>query len=118
MCPSSVLALEHRPSPTTDQVEDQHYHRNNKQKVDQSTTDTAEHPQQPQDQHNNQNCPKHDSPRSQRAHQSFVFSARRLIQARFTHVSMLRQIGMAFCAVLDNTENNSLAQKEHKSNIV
>jgi hypothetical protein len=40
-------------SATAQQVEDQHYHRNHKQKVNQRAADAADHPQQPQDQQNN-----------------------------------------------------------------
>jgi hypothetical protein len=41
------------PSAAAEQVKDQHYHRNNKQQVNQTAADTAEHPQQPQNQKNN-----------------------------------------------------------------
>ena len=50
------------PSAAAEQVKDQHYHRSNKQQVNQTTADTPEHPQQPQNQQNNKDRPKHSSP--------------------------------------------------------
>jgi hypothetical protein len=41
--------LDNAPAPTK-QLKDQHYRRNNKQQMDQTTADTAEQSQQPQDQ--------------------------------------------------------------------
>jgi hypothetical protein len=43
------------------QVENQHYYSNHKQQMNQPASDTAEHSQQPQDQQNDQDCPKHSN---------------------------------------------------------
>lgn len=46
---AAAFRLDGRPA-AAEQVEDQHYRRNNKQQVDQTTPDAADHPQQPKDQ--------------------------------------------------------------------
>lgn len=91
-------------SAAAQQVEDQHYYRNHKQQVNQRATDTAEHPQQPQNQQNNYNCPKHSAPPG--VSTSFVSSAPRLYPDSGFTFQMLRPFEISFRAVLDIRENN------------
>jgi hypothetical protein len=53
------VLLDNAPAPA-EQLKDQYYRRNNKQQMNQTTTHTADQSEQPQDQENNQNCPKHN----------------------------------------------------------
>jgi hypothetical protein len=56
-----VLALD-RPPATAEQVEDQHYRRNNEQQVNQPGSNVADQAQEPQKDKKNDDCPKHIPP--------------------------------------------------------
>jgi hypothetical protein len=60
---SAVPELDHGPA-TAEQIEDQHYYCDDDQQVNQVAADAADKTQQPQNEKNNENCPKHGIPPS------------------------------------------------------
>ena len=58
-----IRVLDHPPA-SGYEIEKQHHHRDNKQKVDQGAADVKAEAEKPHNQQNRENCPKHISLRS------------------------------------------------------
>jgi hypothetical protein len=59
----AVRRLDHGPA-TAEQIEDQDYYCDNNQQVNQVAADAADKTQQPQNEKNDEDCPKHGTPPS------------------------------------------------------
>jgi hypothetical protein len=60
---SAGLALDHGPA-TAEQVEEQHDYGDDEQQMHQVAAEAADKTQQPQNEKNNEDCPKHNTPPS------------------------------------------------------